>query len=226
MAFYSVNLPVQLQQEAKQWATSQGLSLDQFILWAVAEKVASLRHQLNDPTFPWITYRRGSDNQPVPIISGTGIRVQTLAIAAHQWGWSRDRIAEEYGLTETQINDAMGFYAAHRTEIDGAIATEHTTLVARGHDVTRTPNEWMPENASDEMQLLKATAQGRCLFTFNIKDFLSLVIQYPQHRGVILAAQSSWNLSDLIQALDRLLSETQAEDWLGQIRWLNQWRRE
>ncbi len=27
-----------------------------------------------------------------------------------------------------------------------------------------------------------------------------------------------------IKALDRLLSETQSEDWLGQIRWLNQWR--
>ncbi|MEH2210075.1 hypothetical protein [Nostoc sp.] len=53
---------------------------------------------------------------------------------------------------------------------------------------------------------------------------MSLVIQYPQHRGIILGAQNSWNLSDLIQALDRLLSETQAEDWSGQIRWLNQWQ--
>ena len=109
-------------------------------------------------------------------------------------------------------------------DADTSIKTLHTALVARGHDVTRTPNEWMPENASDEMQLLKATDNGRCIFTFNIKDFLSLVIQYPQHRGIILAAQNSWNLSDLIPALDRLLSETQAEDWTGQIRWLNQWR--
>lgn len=109
-------------------------------------------------------------------------------------------------------------------DADTSIKALHTALVARGHDVTRTPNEWMPEDASDEMQLLKATDNGRCIFTFNIKDFLSLVIQYPQHRGIILAAQSSWNLSDLIQALDRLLSETQAEDWSGQIRWLNQWR--
>ncbi|MFN6478100.1 DUF5615 family PIN-like protein [Nostoc sp. DedQUE07] len=109
-------------------------------------------------------------------------------------------------------------------DADTSIKALHTALVARGHDVTRTPNEWMPEDASDEMQLLKATDNGRCIFTFNIKDFLSLVIQYPQHRGIILAAQNSWNLSDLIQALDRLLSETQAEDWPGQIRWLNQWR--
>ena len=60
--------------------------------------------------------------------------------------------------------------------------------------------------------------------SFNIKDFSALVIQYPQHNGIISASQRSWNLSDPIEALDRLLSETQSEEWLGQIRWLNQWR--
>ena len=44
MADYTINLPLQLQQEAEQRAASQGVPLDQFILWAVAEKVASLRH--------------------------------------------------------------------------------------------------------------------------------------------------------------------------------------
>lgn len=113
-----------------------------------------------------------------------------------------------------------------RLHLDGdtSIKALHTSLLARSHDVTRTPNEWMPEDASDELQLLKATTQGRCIFTFNIKDFSVLAMQYPQHSGIILAAQSSWNISDLIKALDRLLLETQAEDWLGQIRWLNQWR--
>ncbi len=28
----------------------------------------------------------------------------------------------------------------------------------------------------------------------------------------------------LIAALDRLLSEPQADDWIGQVRWLNQWQ--
>ena len=109
-------------------------------------------------------------------------------------------------------------------DADASIKALHSALTVRGHDITRTPNQWIPEDASDEMQLLKATAQGRCIFTFNIKDFSALAIQYPQHNGIILAAQSSWNLSDLIKALDLLLSETQSEDWLGQIRWLNQWR--
>jgi len=28
----------------------------------------------------------------------------------------------------------------------------------------------------------------------------------------------------LIEALDRALSETDVEDWVGQVRWLNDWR--
>ena len=106
-----------------------------------------------------------------------------------------------------------------------SIKALHSALVSRGHDVTRTPNSWMPENASDETQLLKATTQGRCIFTFSVKDFLVLAVQYPEHNGIVLAAQSSWSLANLIRALDRLLQETKSEDWMGRISWLNQWRR-
>ena len=35
----------------------------------------------------------------------------------------------------------------------------YNALLERGHDVTRTPSEWMPLDASDEGQLLGATAQ-------------------------------------------------------------------
>ena len=83
---------------------------------------------------------------------------------------------------------------------------------------------WMALDASDEAQLLEATARGRCIFTFNIRDFQVLAQRYPEHGGIILAAQNSWTLSSLIASLDRLLSETQAADWKGQVRWLNQWR--
>jgi hypothetical protein len=95
----------------------------------------------------------------------------------------------------------------------------------RGHDVTRTPNEWIQKDATDQTQLLQATKQKRCIFTFNIRDFSVLALEYPNHNGIILAAQNSWSLSELIESLDSLLSETNSEDWLGQIRWLNQWRR-
>ncbi|MEM6839227.1 MAG: DUF5615 family PIN-like protein [Cyanobacteria bacterium P01_C01_bin.120] len=109
-------------------------------------------------------------------------------------------------------------------DADTSIKALYTALIARGHDVTRTPNAWMPENASDEIQLFRAITQERCIFTFNVRDFSVLAGQYPKHRGIILAAQSRWNLSDLVKALDRLLIETQAQDWVGQTRWLNQWR--
>jgi hypothetical protein len=33
------------------------------------------------------------------------------------------------------------------------------------------------------------------------------------------------SLSELISALDRLLTETDAADWPGQVRWLSEWRR-
>jgi hypothetical protein len=109
-------------------------------------------------------------------------------------------------------------------DADASIKVLQSALVARGHDVTRTPNEWMALDASDETQLLGATAQGRCILTFNVRDFVVLARCHPQHGGIILAAQTSWSLSELIAALDRLLSETQTEDWVGQVRWLNQWR--
>ena len=100
----------------------------------------------------------------------------------------------------------------------------YKALLERGHDVTRTPNAWMRRAAIDERQLWGATAHERCIFTFNVRDFVVLAQQYPHHGGIILAAQSSWSLSELIKALDRALTETDAEDWIGQIRWLNDWR--
>ncbi len=109
-------------------------------------------------------------------------------------------------------------------DADASSKALHAALVERGHDVTRTPTDWMPRDASDEQQLLGATAHGRSLFTFNVRDFLALARQYPRHGGIILAAQSSWALSELISALDCLLTETEAGGLIGQVRWLNEWR--
>ncbi|MFB2891482.1 hypothetical protein ACE1CI_00900 [Aerosakkonemataceae cyanobacterium BLCC-F50] len=36
----------------------------------------------NNPAFPNITYHRGASGLSVPIVKGTGVRVQTLAIAS------------------------------------------------------------------------------------------------------------------------------------------------
>lgn len=110
-------------------------------------------------------------------------------------------------------------------DADASSKALHNALLQRGHDVTRTPADWMPLDAGDEQQLLGATAQGRAIFTYNIRDFIVLGNRYPNHAGIILAFQKSMNLSETIDALDRVLSETKAENWIGQTRWLNDWKK-
>lgn len=110
-------------------------------------------------------------------------------------------------------------------DADASYSDLQKVLVERGHDVTRTPCEWMALDADDRTQLLEATARGRAILTFNIGDFVHLSQEYPEHGGIILAHQSAWTLSSLIDALDHLLAETNAEDWPNQVRWLNDWRK-
>src|SRR5712691_5566069 len=96
MARYALNLPAQLKHDAETWARTQGISLNQFILWAVAEKVGALKQQLDDPAFPHITYRRGASGQPVAVLRGAGLRVQTVVVAAQTWDLSPAEVATEY----------------------------------------------------------------------------------------------------------------------------------
>src|SRR5688572_20349079 len=107
MARYALSLPTQLKHEAEQWAAKQGVSLNQFILWAVAEKVGALNQQLDDPTHPQITYRRGASGRPVPVLRGTAIRVQTIVVAAQRREMEARQIALEYGISEDQARAAL-----------------------------------------------------------------------------------------------------------------------
>lgn len=124
MARYSLNMPKQLKHEAEQWARQQGISLNQFIQWAVSEKVGTLNQQLDDPRYPRITYRRSVANEPVPVLRGTNIHVQAVVIAHHDWHLSPEKIADEYGLSPIQIIEALEFYQAHKQFIDARIARE------------------------------------------------------------------------------------------------------
>jgi hypothetical protein len=96
-------------------------------------------------------------------------------------------------------------------------------LLKRGHDVTRTPQPELLRDADDDYQLLWATAQGRIIFTHNISDFIYLTKRYPHHGGILLAHRSSYSLSALISLIDRALTTTNAEEWIGQVRWLSDW---
>jgi len=126
MARYALNLPAELKKEAEQLAERQGISLNQFILWSVAEKVGALRRGLDDPDFPNISYRRSAAGLFTPVLKGTGIRVQTIAVAAHHWGLPNAQIAAEHGLSEQQVKDALAFYDIHRSEIDANLMVEES----------------------------------------------------------------------------------------------------
>lgn len=115
---YAVNLPVELKKEAEALAKQQGVSLNQFILWSVAEKVSALKAGMDDPDFPSITYRRGASGIPTPVLRGTGIRVQTIVIAHQDWNESLAEIAEQYSLSASQIKETLSFYQAHQAEVD------------------------------------------------------------------------------------------------------------
>lgn len=122
MTRYALNLPNELKRDAERLAKKQGVSLNQFILWSVAEKVGELLQGLDDPNFPDITYRRGASGTLSPVLRGTGIRVQTIALAGENN--SPAEIAEDYDLPLRQVQEALSFYEAHRVEIDAHIQAE------------------------------------------------------------------------------------------------------
>jgi uncharacterized protein (DUF433 family) len=124
MSRYPLNLPGQLKKEAEHWANQQGVSLNQFIMWSVAEKVGALSQLLDDPDFPQITYQRGAAGTPTPVLRSTSVRVQTIVGAVRSWALSPDEIASDYDLSKAQVKEALAFYEAHRGEIDAAIAAE------------------------------------------------------------------------------------------------------
>jgi uncharacterized protein (DUF433 family) len=76
---------------------------------------------IDDPNFPFITYKLDTDNQPVPIIKGKGIRVQTLVIAFNEWNEPVTEIARQYDLPQKTVKEALAFYDAHRHMVDELI---------------------------------------------------------------------------------------------------------
>jgi uncharacterized protein (DUF433 family) len=118
---YSLNLPVDLKQDAEQMAERQGVSLNQLILWSLAEKVTALKSKIDDPNFPDITYKLDSDNQLVPYVKGKGIRVQTLVIAFYEWKEPAAELSRQYDLPQKTVKQALSFYEAHKKVVDALI---------------------------------------------------------------------------------------------------------
>lgn len=131
MARYALNLPHNLKREAEEMASRQGISLNQFIMWSVSEKVTALRQALDDLNFPGITYRRGTSGWVTPYLRGTGIRVQTIVIDS-QSGMKPEEIAADYDLEPQLVQEALAFYQAHQPEIDANIRLERELEENRG----------------------------------------------------------------------------------------------
>jgi uncharacterized protein YllA (UPF0747 family) len=70
-----VNLPSQLQQEVEKWASRQGISLEQFILQAVTEKVTALNQQNTQATTQISQSVESSTSQQPKIYRKEGILV-------------------------------------------------------------------------------------------------------------------------------------------------------
>ena len=125
MARYPLSLPTQLKQEAETLAAQQGVSLNQFILWAVAEKVGALGQKLDDPAFPQITYRRGAARHPgAGAARHAAFRSSTMAGRAKAGGGRPPEIADEYEISEQAVHEGLAFYEAHRAEVDADLAAE------------------------------------------------------------------------------------------------------
>lgn len=124
MAQHPFSLPTQLEKEASMLAKQQGVSLNQFILWSVSDKVSALRQSLDDPDFPQITYRRETNGYPTPVLRGRGIRVQAIVGYIKGWGMSPEEVADSFDLPVSAVKEAMIFYEAHRFEINAAIEAD------------------------------------------------------------------------------------------------------
>lgn len=87
-------------------------------------QIGTLKQNLDDPQFPKIAYRRGASGMPIPMIQGTGVRVQTIVIAKQVWELTVEEIATEYELPTASVHQALDFYQSYQEEIDKAIAAE------------------------------------------------------------------------------------------------------
>jgi uncharacterized protein (DUF433 family) len=121
---YPLNLPVELKQAAALLARQQGISLNQFFLWSISEKVTELKTSLDDPQHPLITYRRGGSGIPTPVIRGTGIRVETIVVSHQRWGQSVAELTGEYSIPGESVQAALDYYQTHAEEIDALIHIE------------------------------------------------------------------------------------------------------
>ncbi|MCU0482447.1 MAG: DUF433 domain-containing protein [Anaerolineae bacterium] len=56
-----------------------------------------------------------------PVIAGTGIRVMDIVALKNYHEYTIEAIADNYGLSLSQVYAALAYYYDHQTEIDSAL---------------------------------------------------------------------------------------------------------
>lgn len=99
-------------------------------------------------------------------------------------------------------------------------------LRARGVDVITALDAGMTERC-DREHLDHATAHGRVLCTFNVRDFHQLHTEYQQqgksHAGIILVPQQRYTLGEQVRRILKLVATKSAESMRNRIEFLSGW---
>jgi hypothetical protein len=99
-------------------------------------------------------------------------------------------------------------------------------LRSRGVDVLTALEAGMIDRV-DEIHLEYATAQGRVLYSFIVRDFFRLhtafLAQGKAHAGIILAPQQRYAVGEQMRRLLKLIAAKSAEGMQNQVEFLSAW---
>lgn len=96
----------------------------------------------------------------------------------------------------------------------------------RGVDVV-TPLDVGMVQKTDEQQLEYATAQYRCIYSFNMGDFCRIHSEWMavnrQHAGIIVARQRQYSVGEQMRRLLKLVGNRSTEDMNNRLEFLSDW---
>ena len=99
-------------------------------------------------------------------------------------------------------------------------------LKTNGVDVI-TASDVCMVSKDDDQHLEYAALLGRVLYSYNVRDYPSLNIRFWEegrvHAGIILAANSRYDVGEQLRRLLNLIDNRSAEEMVGQIEYLGGW---
>ena len=79
----------------------------------------------------------------------------------------------------------------------------------------------------DREHLTFASARGRALYSFNVRDFNKLhttfLAEGITHAGIILASQSHYTTGEQLRRIFKLIHEVPAEEMIDRLEFLSTW---